>query len=175
MSSARTFCLASVLTFVIWALITLSAHAQVDESALKAAYIFNFTEFTTWPPGSLSDAALFVCVNKDSDLGGALAKLDGRTVGGRAWTVIPMPTMNGQGRCNVLVLEEEQSSNAVKDVLSSDQPILVISDSDASEHTAVIRLFTDEDHLRFDIENQQALRRHLSLSSKLLRLARNVS
>jgi hypothetical protein len=38
----------------------------------------------------------------------------------------------------------------------------------------VIRLFTDDGHLRFDIDNQQALRRHLLLSSKLLRLARSV-
>ncbi|MFM0134206.1 YfiR family protein [Paraburkholderia sediminicola] len=175
MSFARTFRSASVLAFIIWTLITLSAHAQVDESALKAAYIYNFTQFTTWPLGSLSDTALLVCANRDSDLGVALSKLDGRTVGSRAWSVVSMPTKNGQGRCNVIVLEsEEQTSHAAKDVLSPDQPILVISDFDTGDHTVVIHLFTDENHLRFDIENQQALRRRLSLSSKLLRLARNV-
>lgn len=175
MSFARTFFYASACTFVIWALIAGSVHAQVDESALKAAYIFNFTQFTTWPVGSLSDTTLFVCANRDSDLGTALSKLDGRPVGGHAWSVIPMPSRSGQDRCNVIVLEgEEQMSHAVKDVVSSDQPILVISNFDTGDHTAVIRLFTEENHLRFDIENQQALRRHLSLSSKLLRLARNV-
>lgn len=175
MSFARTFCSASARTFVIWALITRSVCAQVDESALKAAYIYNFTQFTTWPPGSLSDTTMLVCANKESDLGVALSKLDGRTVGGRSWSVVSVPTKNGQGRCNVIVLEsEEQISHAAKDVISSDQPILVISDFDTGDHAAVIRLFTDENHLRFDIENQQALRRRLSLSSKLLRLARNV-
>jgi hypothetical protein len=52
--------------------------------------------------------------------------------------------------------------------------VLVIGDTEDTDDSAVIRLFMDENHLRFDVENQQALRRHLSLSSKLLRLARNV-
>ncbi|MFP3565303.1 YfiR family protein [Paraburkholderia sp. SIMBA_030] len=175
MPFARILCSASARTFVIWALITGLVYAQADESELKAAYIFNFTQFTTWPAGSLSDAALFVCANRDSYLGGALSKLDGRTVGGRAWSVIPLPSKSGQSRCNVIVLEnEEQMSHAAKEVVSPDQPVLVISDFDAGDRTAVIRLFIDENHLRFDIDNQLALRLHLSLSSKLLRLARNV-
>lgn len=175
MRSARPFCVASILAFVISELITQSAHAQVDESALKAAYIFNFTEFTTWPLGSLSDAALVVCANRDSDLGAALAKLDGRNKGGRLWSVVPLPTRSSQGRCNVVVLESGVPiPSAVKEVLASDQPVLVVSDFDTGDHAAVIRLFTEENHLRFDIENQQALHRHLTLSSKLLRLARNV-
>ncbi|RDK02411.1 YfiR family protein [Paraburkholderia lacunae] len=165
----------SILAFLISALIILSAYAQVDVSALKAAYIFNFTEFTTWPLGSLSDAALVVCANRDTELGAALAKLDGRNKGGRLWSVVPLPTRSGQCRCNVVVLESGAPiPSAVKEVLASDQPVLVVSDFDTGDHTAIIRLFTEDNHLRFDIENQQALHRHLTLSSKLLRLARNV-
>lgn len=175
MSSDHKFRLASVLASLFCVSISLSAHAQVDESALKAAYIFNFTEFTTWPKGSLSDGAFYVCANRDSDLGGALLKLDGRTVSGRRWSIRDMPMNSGEDKCNVIVLEgNERRSTAVRDLLSSDQAVLVIGDTEDTDDSAVIRLFMDENHLRFDVENQQALRRHLSLSSKLLRLARNV-
>lgn len=158
-----------------FALVAIPAYGQVDESALKAAYIFNFTEFTTWPSAALPDAALYVCVDKATTLGVALSKLDGKTFGGRSWAVRALTPNEGVEKCNVVVLESDgPMSRQLKDVTSSKQAVLVISDFDMGDQIPVIRLFTDDGHLRFDIDNQQALRRHLLLSSKLLRLARSV-
>lgn len=61
--------------------------------------------------------------------------------------------------------------------ITPDAPILIVRAAEAGESEGpwVVTLVREGDKLRFDIDNKEALRRHLSLSSKLLRLARNVS
>ncbi|WP_206951837.1 YfiR family protein [Trinickia acidisoli] len=159
----------------------MSAYAQVDLYSLEAAYIYNFTEFTEWPAARDATGtganALTVCVNPHTPLGTTLAKLDGRTVSGKAWSVEPIPEGAAIGACNVLIVDDAASSAASKASPTHDLPILVVraADADAGDARSVVALFREGERLRFDIDNTEAARRHLGLSSKLLRLARNVT
>ncbi|MFL9891133.1 protein of unknown function [Burkholderia sp. WP9] len=168
----RTF---TVLGSLVLAVIAGPSNAQVDEAMLSAAYIYNFTQFTTWPAGGLSDSKLVVCANGESALGIALANLNGKIVSGRAWTFGSLSHGDGPSGCNVVLVEEGKPlSKQTREVLNSDRPVLVITNSTLDTQDTVIRLVTDGNHLRFDINNREAARRHLSLSSKLLQLARTV-
>ncbi|MGN6652572.1 YfiR family protein [Trinickia sp.] len=153
------------------------ANAQVDLYSLEAAYIYNFTEFTEWPAAPAGGAALTVCVSGHSPLGATLAKLDGRPVSGRAWSVKPIPEGPALTACNVLIVDDAASNAITKAAPGRDLPMLVVRmpDADAGDGRYVVTLFREGDRLRFDIDNTEAVHRHLGLSSKLLRLARNVT
>lgn len=151
------------------------AHAQVDLYSLEAAYIYNFTEFTEWPATPAGGAALTVCVSAHSPMGATLAKLDGRAVAGRTWSVKPIADNAALPACNVLIVDDPASNALAK--AAPALPILVVrtADSDGGDSRCIIALIREGDRLRFDIDNTEAVRRRLGLSSKLLRLARNVT
>lgn len=170
----------SRIVFVLLALaacagLQMPAHAQVDLYSLEAAYIYNFTEFTEWP-GAQPSGALTVCVEPRTELGVALGKLNGRAVAGKTWSVKPIPEAGAVGACNVLIVEDAASSAAAKSASAHDAPTLIVraADAEAGDAPYIVMLTRDGDRLRFDIDNKEAARRHLGLSSKLLRLARNV-
>lgn len=153
-----------------------TAHAQADLFSLEAAYIFNLAEFTDWPAAQAHGSSLTVCANPRSDLGIALSKLDGRHVAGKAWSARPLPESADIAACNVLVLDDSVPAAVTKEALASDLPLLIICAADSAAGPCVVRLVRDRDRdrLGFDIDNSEAARRHLGLSSKLLRLARKV-
>ena len=153
------------------------AHAQVDLYTLEAAYIYNFTEVTEWPPVQRGNAVLTVCANLHTELGATLTKLDGRGVSGKSWSVKPIPEGPAVNACNVLIVDDPASNALTKALPARDLPILVVrtAETEAGDGHYVVTLLRDGDRLRFDIDNTEAVRRHLGLSSKLLRLARNVT
>lgn len=164
-----------MVSLFVLAMIAAPSSAQVDQALLSAAYIYNFSQFTTWPPGALSDSKLVVCARTDDALGMALSRLNGKTLSGRVWTFGSLSDSDTMAGCNVLVLGKGGVlPGKIRELLKSDLPVLIVSDSDLEVHSAVIQLHLDGDHLRFDINNHEAARRHLSLSSKLLQLARTV-
>lgn len=166
-----------ILALAASACARMPAHAQAELYALEAAYIYNFTEFTEWPATHAGGTTLTVCANPNTPLGSTLAKLDGRTVAGKTWSVKAMPEGASVTACNVLIVDDAHANAAAKALPAREAPILVVRtpDADTSDAGSVITLFRDGDRLRFDIDNTEAVHRHLGLSSKLLRLARNVT
>lgn len=150
--------------------------AQVEVFSLEAAYIFNFTAFTEWPATHSQSTSLVVCSGSRSEVGASLAKLEGRQVAALSWHVRTLSDGENPAGCDVLVMDGSLPvSGPIKAALSADTPLLVVCTPDAPENPCVILLIREGDQLRFDIDNSEAARRHLRLSSKLLRLARNVT
>jgi hypothetical protein len=142
-----------------------ACRAQVDGLDLKAAYIFNFAMFTTWPDGS-AKTPLVVCASPDNPLWAGLHALNGKAVNGRPWTVTDLshPTTP---HCDIAVLAHTAQQPALPAA-----GMLVVRDGAGSN--AAITLVEDDEHIRFDIDTQEAARNGLRFSSHLLRLARNV-
>jgi hypothetical protein len=74
-------------------------------------------------------------------------------------------------RCDIAVL-----ARAAQQALPAAAGVLVVRDgaTRGESRGAVITLVEDDEHIRFDIDTQEAARSGLRLSSHLLRLARNV-
>jgi hypothetical protein len=144
--------------------------AQVRDVEVKAAYIFNFAMFTNWPEATAaapgSHAALLVCASADSALWPSLQALNGRPVNGRPWTVIDLVLAKGQ-HCDIVVLPR-----AGERPNPQDTGVLVVRDGPG--RGAAITLVDDDEHVRFDVDTQEAAKSGLRFSSRLLRLARNV-
>lgn len=139
--------------------------AQVEGKDLKAAYIFNFAMFTTWPDPA-GKGPLFVCASPDNPLWPALNALNGKPVNGRPWTVTELAHPKA-GRCDIAVLARTMERPAALTT-----GVLVVRDGAGSK--AAITLVEDDEHIRFDIDTQEAAKSGLRFSSHLLRLARNV-
>lgn len=160
--------LAFLAVFCALGLAAGAGRAQVDGTDLKAAYIFNFAMFTTWPDGA-AKAPLVVCASADNPLWSSLLALNGKPVNGRAWTVTDIAHPKA-AHCDIVVLARAAQAPA-----PAAAGVLVVRDGAARDGgRAVITLVEDDEHIRFDIDTQEAAWRGLRLSSRLLRLARNV-
>jgi hypothetical protein len=141
-----------------------ACRAQVDGTDLKAAYIFNFAMFTTWPDAG--KGPLFVCANPDNPLWPGLQALNGRPVNGRPWTLTDLAHPKA-ARCDIAVLARAALPPALPAT-----GMLVVRDGAGAR--AAVTLVEDDEHIRFDIDTQEAAKSGLRFSSHLLRLARNV-
>lgn len=145
--------------------------AQVQDVALKAAYIYNFALFTTWPEDVASTTHFDVCATPDTPLWDSLEKLNGKAVEGRPWTLVDVALAN-PGQCRIVVL----SGAAPLHATDAGESALVIDDGSVQgPSTASITLVNEHEHIRFDVDTRKASFSGLTFSSKLLRLARNVS
>lgn len=143
------------------------ACAEVRDVELKAAYIFNFAQFTAWPEPGKGREPFLVCAAPDSALWTSLLALNGKAVNNRSWTTVDLAG-RAPGSCDVLVLgrsaERAPTANGV----------LVVRDG-SGRGGAAITLVGGDQQIRFDVDTVEAARNGLRFSSKLLRLARNVT
>ena len=147
-----------------------TCRAQVDGVDMKAAYIFNFAMFTTWPDGA-ARGPLVVCAHADGPLWASLQALNGRPVNGRPWNVTDLSHPKA-AHCDIVVL-----ARTAQQPVAPAAGVLVVRDGVVRVRDmrgAAITLVEDDEHIRFDIDTQEAARCGLRFSSRLLRLARNV-
>lgn len=141
--------------------------AQNDDSRLKAAFIFNIAQFTTWPQPAARP--LVVCASPVHSVWTGLRELDGKAAGGRAFMVID----SAAGKpCDVIVF-----SAAAAPTVPPELPVGTLTIVDgvrAGRYGGAVTLIEEDPHLRFDIDTREAARAGLKFSSRLLQLARNV-
>jgi len=110
---------------------------------------------------------LTLCIAKTSSLAPALRALEGKPVQSRELVLRELETGSASKGCNILVLGPEAPASPEPGILT----ICDCADHDAT-HGTVIALVREGDRLRFDVDLGAANASKLSLSSKLLRLAR---
>lgn len=164
----RTIAVFAVATALVAAWDT---RAQVSEAELKAAFVYNFALFTEWPQDVLGDGQnLLVCATPDDRQLDALRRLQGRTVAGHP---ISISMAAGEtGRCHVVLYDPDADIPPAADATAG-----ALTVCDGPRHAcadAVITLLREGDRIRFDVDAARARAQRLSLSSKLLRLARRV-
>lgn len=155
-----------------------SAFAQVDESALKAAFVYNIVAFATWSEAGDANAGadagakadpdpLVICTDTGTPLSSAIGDLTGKTIGRRRILVHPA---SAEGSCNVLV-----HANRTDPVDTATSHALVICDGcELPNGTAAVALVREGNRIRFDVDPASAAKAGVGFSSQLLRLARRV-
>ena len=154
------------------------AHANepVGEPDLKAAYIFNFIQFIEWPH---SDAAtvndVTVCVSPFSPPKRPVAALEGKKTAKGRTVRVKLLEITGLRDCRVLILHNADVEPALR-MLRSMPPahgILTISDEITFVNPEiVIALTQQEGRVVFGINPEAAAKAGLTISSRLLRLAK---
>jgi hypothetical protein len=175
MRRARLFAVSSLalaaLAFVL-PLPVAGLAQDVTESALKAAYIYNFARFTEWPDPPQTSQPLALCVLGDAAVGEALERLvKDRQLAGRAMIVSLVTTAGPKVTCHVLYVS---SITDVGKVVASvrDAPVLTIGDAaDFTKAGGIAQFFFEHGKLQFSISRNAAKRARLQINSRLLALA----
>ncbi len=167
----RTGLLALLVALAIGPGAPLHTRANADEAALKAAIAYNLMLFTQWPDETAWSvgAPLVLCADPGSRWWPALRQLQDRPVRqARLQVREPGRSADGWRACHVLLLD-----GALQGAVAAAGQ-LPIADEGEGTRGWVIRLGRQGERLVFDIDLQAARTLRLQVSSKALRLAREV-
>jgi hypothetical protein len=154
---------------------TVATAQDVTEPALKAAFIYNFARFTTWPAEAPAGDHFVICVLNDSAVAEALQRaVAGRSLTDRPIMVTPVAPSAPKRGCRVLYMAG-LPVNQVAAVVSElrEAPVLTISSIDGfAAAGGMTQFFFEHGQLRFRIHLETAKRAGLQISSRLLIMAR---
>jgi hypothetical protein len=173
----------STLTAALGLLAVCPATAQeppkAPEYRIKAAFLYNFTLYTDWPPDSFpkDDSPIVLAIVGDDPFGGELDKaVRGKTVRGRPIEVHRYAKAGDALPCHLLFLSNEHARNLPQflDRLGEPLPLTVGETEDFTRVGGAIRFFVEGNKVRFEVNIDAAARARVKISSKLLSLARIV-
>jgi hypothetical protein len=158
-------------TLLLLTQVWMPAYAQVSESELKAAVIYNFVQFTQWPDKSGS-SVITLCMSPESGLYAALQKVAARPAQGREVAVVPIVNA-GSGDCQAVFMTYEDKRRLPQFQRLLTGPVLSITDDPAAGDMMIV-MSVERNRIVFSVNNAKAVSTGLSISSRLLRLARSV-
>lgn len=168
--SART--ILSLLGLLLFA--AAARGADLPEYRLKAAFLYNFAVYTEWP--AEVGNKLNLCVLGPDPFGGELQELNGKVIGARSIAVQPSTTRQTITSCKLLYVSPSAIGELpqVLEALNGSSVLVVTDSAGAARAGAAINMAVLNSRVLFEV-NQKAVRdARLTLSSKLLRLAREI-
>lgn len=160
-----------------------SARADNDASDLerriKAAYLYKFAGYVEWPDSSFPDPTtpVRIAVLGDDKLRAELSTMVlGHTVNGRAVLVSGYSEQDSLDGLHVLYVGRSEAARLakLKDEARKRSVLLVSEGDDAIDKGSVIAFVLNRRRVRFDISVACATKSGLTLSSRLLSVARTV-
>jgi hypothetical protein len=170
----------SATAVVTWLTLAVSLCAQSPgpiEAELKAVFLFNFAKYVTWrePNAGNGGTDIRVCTTaNDAFFAMVKSALEGEAIDGRPLVAVALDGLDEARSCHILYVGDASTADArawFGAVRNGD--VLTVADGKVSDEPA-IAFVRDQNRLRFDINRASASRHHLTISSKLLRLARSV-
>lgn len=148
---------------------------DVTEPALKAAFIYNFARFTTWPADLPATDSFVICVLGDPAVGEALTRaVTKRQLMDRPIAITPVTGTTPKRDCRILYVSGvpvRQAADLVGEL--RDAPVLTISNIEGFALAGgMTQFFFENGQLRFRIHHESAKRAGLQISSRLLIMAR---
>jgi len=147
------------------------------EEQVKAAFIYNFTQFVAWPDDAFPsiDAPFVVAIVGDDPLSQAIEQaMTDKLVNGRRIVVSHFASADRIGRCQLLIVPASQQGAAAA-VLAKigNAPVLTVGDGDDfMTQGGAIRLFVEEGRIRFELAPDILAAARIKPSAKLMKLAR---
>lgn len=155
--------------------------APLTLSQVEAAFLYNFAKYVTWPAGAFAaaDDPLAIGLLGEDPLGEELARTVAREkpVQGRALRLVRGRTAAELAHCHIIFIgksEEPWLAEHLAALRGAGSHALTIGEAETFLTAGgVIRLVVEQNKVRFDINVRAAERAELTISSKLLSLARN--
>jgi hypothetical protein len=155
-----------------------SAFAQSEiEFKVKAAFLFNFAKFTEWPTAKLGTADSFVigCFSDPEFMEVLETTVAGKTMGSRPIVVKRVTVADDLRACHMLFVGRTNNDNAAALLArAKEMHVLTVGEIDGfTNRGGMIGFVPADGSVKFTINQQQAERAGLKLSSKLVGLAVN--
>ncbi|HMC75805.1 MAG TPA: YfiR family protein [Vicinamibacterales bacterium] len=164
---------------VFAATVVAAQRTNTAEDDIKAAFLFNFTQFVEWPPAALGSSDPFrICVVADASFAAAVDRtVVGESVGGHAIARTSPAAPDAARGCQILFVGRQEGDRLERWLAAvKGSPVLVVGEShSAFEHGAHINFVIENNRVKFDVNKDGAARAGLTISSKLLRVARTVT
>jgi hypothetical protein len=153
--------------------------APTLEQRVKAAYLFKFTDYVTWPDGTFTrpESPLVFGVVDDDQVAGELAQTAiGHTVAGHPVVIRRLKPGESTAGINILFVAGASRVRLEQTVKAAGtQPLLIITEAEgALDRGSAINFVLVGDHVKFEIALDSVEKRGLKLSSRLLSVAQNV-
>jgi hypothetical protein len=145
--------------------------AAVDEYALKAAFLFNFTRFVEWPDEAFEDATspFRICVLGTDPFGPRLEALASRRVGARPIAIERPSAAAALARCHIAYFAED-SARALRDA-APPRTLTVSSGRGFAREGGMVALVTGRGRVQLHVNLASIQRSPLKFSAKLLEVA----
>lgn len=163
----------SIIAIVGFILIPGFSHAQkFSKNEIKAAFVFNFVQFVTWP--AEKDSLTLGIVGNNEFTNVLKLKLNHQKIGNRVLKIIQYSVNQKTFNCDVIFMAHDDAINM--DIILEEiknKPILSIGETDGfCLKGGIINLIeSDNGNYFFEINHVRALKQKIGISSKLLKLA----
>jgi len=175
--------LTAIFIIVIYIGMVLTPYAKAGQQSspeyqIKVAFLYNFAKFVEWPEGTFTDpeTPLTICILGKDPFGGALKTIANKTVRGRRLVIHQSESVSSVEGCHILFVTESEK-NRVRYIIDNlkGRSVLTMSDmDDFVEAGGIIGIVQVKNKIRFHINLGSAHDCGLTISSKLLKLARKV-
>ena len=152
---------------------------RAKEYKLKAAFLYNFCLFTTWPKEAFEkeDSPIVVGVFGKDPYGSALdVAFKKKQVGKRSFRIERYATAKDIKPCHLIFVPSgavKQMPEALKKL--KDKHTLIVGESTGFVlKGGAVGFYAEKKKIRFEVNTAETKRRNLTISSKLLKLARIV-
>jgi hypothetical protein len=173
-SRGRRLGLATLLLALAFTKAFASDAPVVGEYQVKAAFLFNFAKFVTWPSGAFEgpESPIEICVAGRDPFGGALEDTIGeRTVRGRPVAVRQIDAAEQASDCEIVFFADSERAPVLARRLER-APVLTVGETAGfAEAGGIVNFKIEENRVRFEINPDAASRAGLRVSSQLLNLA----
>lgn len=172
---------ATVLLVAVAASYPVAANSspRSPEYLIKAAYLYNFAMFVNWPPRAFAspDSPIVVGIVGRDPFGWALDQtVENKRINKRRITIERLQPHQDLTHCQILFVDQSEGAR-VADLAQRlhDLPILIVDDAvDGGGRGGAIDFVVDDNRVGFEINRNAAKRAGLTISSKMLGLARAV-
>lgn len=162
--------------------LTFPAHAEQRtpsaEDDIKATFLFNFTRFVDWPTWPTGAEPFRLCVVAEPAFAAAVDRIiAGETAQGRPLLRMAPATPDAARDCQILFIGRNESAHAERWIGAvRNAPVLLVGEIPGfCRRGGHINFVLDGNHVRFDVNRDDASRVGLTISSKLLRVARQIT
>jgi len=145
----------------------------IDESTVKALFIYNFTKHVDWP-GTSDKKSFVIAVYGKTDIVKALRQITAN----KKYYDLPIViknihTIEDAADCQLLFIPKNYSDvfEYMMEVISGKQILIVTEDKNMATKGACINIIQQEDKLRFELNETAMNKAGLKVSTQLLNFA----
>ena len=150
-----------------------------SEYLIKAGFIYNFANLMQWPGNTFPgpDSPIVIGILGTDSSGGILDEvLAGKKVNGRPFAVKHLKRGADLKGCNIVFVSASETAHLDEILhLIKNMPILTIGETPSfAQRGGIINFIVVDDKIRFEVNVEAAKQADISISSRLLALARIV-
>jgi len=144
---------------------------------VKAVFLYNFTQFVDWPENTFNspDEPFIIGIVGDDPFGNYIDEIvKGEFLGTHAIKIKRCNDIRSTLTCHMLYINSTDKEK-VRTILNavSEKNILTVSDDPSfNKLGGIIRFYTEDNKIRFQINLSRSKEARLSISSKLLSVAK---